>query len=247
MSPLAQPDGSSDLIGSVEVYTPSFAVWNPNNGSDPNNPNPFVNITDPNQNISNQNISNQNISNAEPAIQNISNQNISNQNISNQNISNQNISNASPAIQNISNQNISNQNISNVTVASQNISNQNISNQNISNAPYSDANYAIVNSGNTAHSYRVTLYGNNPNNIPLQVIVTKNSQAPAAVDCTIQSVPQSSVLAQADGTIAASLSDATNPKIPDGTSGNVTVAIGAGRDRVPDPRAVRPRRNRWSI
>jgi hypothetical protein len=226
--PLAQPDGSSDLIGSVEVYTPSFAVWNPNNGSDPNNPNPFINITDPNQNISNQNISNQNISNAEPAIQNISNQNISNQNISNQNISNQNISNASPAIQNISNQNISNQNISNVTVASQNISNQNISNQNISNAPYSDANYAIVNSGNTAHSYRVTLYGNNPNNIPLQVIVTKNSQAPAAVNCTIQSVPQSSVLAQADGTIAASLSDATNPKIPDGTSGNVTVAIAPG-------------------
>src|SRR4029077_18674107 len=208
VSPLPQPDGTTDLIGNVDVYTPSFQVWNPAN------PNPYLNISDPNAAL--QNISNQNISNADPAIQNISNQNISNQNISNQNISNQNISNASPAIQNISNQNISNQNISNVTVASQNISNQNISNQNISNAPYSDANYAIVNSGNTAHSYRVTLYGNNPNNIPLQVIVTKNRHAPAAVNCTIQSVPQSSVLAQADGTIAASLSDATNPKIPDG-------------------------------
>ncbi len=233
VSPLAQPDGSTDLIGSVEVYTPSFAVWNPNNSSDPNNPNPFVNITDPNQNISNQNISNQNISNADPAIQNISNQNISNQNISNQNISNQNISNASPAIQNISNQNISNQNISNVTVANQNISNQNISNQNISNqnisnAPYTDANYAIVNAGNTAHSYRIKLYGNNPNQVPLQVIVTKNSQAPTSVNCTIQSVTQSMVLAEADGTIATTLADATNPNILDGSAGNVTVAIGPG-------------------
>ncbi len=231
--PLAEPDGASQDIGSVEVYTPTFAVWNPSNSNDPNNPNPYVNITDPNQNISNQNISNQNISNADPAIQNISNQNISNQNISNQNISNQNISNPSPAIQNISNQNISNQNISNVTVANQNISNQNISNQNISNqnisnAPYTDANYAIVNSGNTTHSYRVALYGNNPNHIPLQVIATKNSQTPAAIGCTLQSVPQSTVLATANGTIAASIGDATNPNIGDGSLDNATIPIGPG-------------------
>jgi hypothetical protein len=234
VSPLAQPDGTSVDIGSVEVYTPTFAVWNPdNNPGNPDNPNPYVNITDPNQNISNQNISNQNISNADPAIQNISNQNISNQNISNQNISNQNISNPSPAIQNISNQNISNQNISNTTAANQNISNQNISNQNISNqnisnAPYTDANYAIVNTGNTTHSYRLTLYGNNPNNVPLQLIATKNSQTPVAVGCTLQSLPQSTVLTQADGTIASSLDDATDPNISDGSTTNATVAIGPG-------------------
>jgi hypothetical protein len=228
VSPLAQPDGSTIDVGSTEVYTPSFAIWNPSNSSDPNNPNPYVNITDPNQNISNQNISNQNISNADPAIQNISNQNISNQNISNQNISNQNISNPSPAIQNISNQNISNQNISNTTVANQNISNQNISNQNISNAPYSDANYAIVNTGNTAHSYRITLYGNNPYTAPLQIIATKNSQTPVAVGCTLQSLPQSTVLTRADATVSTSLSDATNPNISDGSAANATVSIAPG-------------------
>ena len=187
------------------------------------------------QNISNQNISNQNISNADPAIQNISNQNISNQNISNQNISNQNISNLSPAMQNISNQNISNQNISNTTAANQNISNQNISNQNISNqnisnTPITDATYAMTNVGNTTHSYRVALYGNNATGKPLQVIVTKNSSTPVAVGCTLQSLPQSAVLARSDGApVASSLTgagSATDPNIP-GAS-NTTVSIGPG-------------------
>jgi hypothetical protein len=227
VSPLVQPDGTTVDIGGIEVYTPSFAIWNPSN------PNPYVNISDPNSAL--QNISNQNISNADPAIQNISNQNISNQNISNQNISNQNISNPSPAIQNISNQNISNQNISNTTAANQNISNQNISNQNISNqnisnTPITDATYAVTNTGNTTHSYRVALYGNNPNNTPLQLIVTKNSATPrAAADCTLQSVPQSIALARADGpAVSSTLSDATAPNIDVGAVTNATVPIAPG-------------------
>jgi hypothetical protein len=228
---LTQPDGSTVNIGNVEVYTPSFQVWNSAN------PNPFLNISSPSAGIAVQNISNQNISNADPAIQNISNQNISNQNISNQNISNQNISNPSPAIQNISNQNISNQNISNTTAANQNISNQNISNQNISNqnisnTPITDATYAMTNIGNTTHSYRVALYGNNPNNTPLQVIVTKNSSTPVAVGCTLQSLPQSVVLARADAAPVASTltgsGSATDPNIPDSSSTNSTVLIGPG-------------------
>ncbi|HEV8119072.1 MAG TPA: putative Ig domain-containing protein, partial [Thermoanaerobaculia bacterium] len=232
VSPLVQPEGTTVDIGGIEVYTPSFQVWNPSN------PNPYVNISDPNsalQNISNQNISNQNISNADPAIQNISNQNISNQNISNQNISNQNISNASPAIQNISNQNISNQNISNTTAANQNISNQNISNQNISNqnisnTPVTDATYAVTNTGNTTHSYRVALYGNNPYNTPLQLIVTKNSNTPtAAANCTLQSRPQSIAMARADDAgISSTIPDATAPIIDVGAVTNATVPIGPG-------------------
>ena len=226
VSPLAQPDGTTVDIGGIEVYTPSFQVWNTSN------PNPFINISDPNAAL--QNISNQNISNADPAIQNISNQNISNQNISNQNISNQNISNPSPAVQNISNQNISNQNISNTTAANQNISNQNISNQNISNQNISnttitDATYAVTNTGNTTHSYRVALYGNNPYNTPLQLIVTKNSATPTSVGCTLQSLPQSISLARADAAlVATSLADASNPDIPDGAATNATVPIAPG-------------------
>jgi hypothetical protein len=213
VSPLAQPDGTIVPIGTIEIYTPTLSLWNPAN------PNPFLNITDPNQNISNQNISNQNISNPDPAIQNISNQNISNQNISNQNISN-----PDPAVQNISNQNISN-----TTVSNQNISNQNISNQNISNTTISDTTYAVTNTGNTTHSYRVALYGDNPTNVPLQVIVTKNYATPASVGCTLQTVPQSTVLANVnDAVIAPTLAAATDPDIPDGSTTNATMALAPG-------------------
>src|SRR5207344_3356283 len=51
VSPLAQPEGTVVNIGNTEVYTPTFQVWNPNN------PNPYVQISDPNaalQNITNQ-------------------------------------------------------------------------------------------------------------------------------------------------------------------------------------------------
>ena len=230
VSPLVQPDGTTVNIGGTEVYTPSFQVWNPSN------PNPYLNISDPNsalQNISNLTPS-QNISNADPAIQNISNQNISNQNISNQNISNQNISNPSPAIQNISNQNISNQNISNTTAANQNISNQNISNQNISNqnisnTPITDATYAVTNSGNTTHSYRIALFGQSTTAPPLQLIVTKNSSIPTAVNCALQSVPQSISLGRVDGPpVTTSLADASSPNIPIGDPNNLTVPIAPG-------------------
>jgi hypothetical protein len=215
VSPLAQPDGTTTDIGTVEIYTPTLSLWNPEN------PNPFLNITDPNQNISNQNISNQNISNADPAIQNISNQNISNQNISNQNISN-----PDPAVKSISNQNISNQNISN-----QNISNQNISNQNISNTAITDTTYAVTNSGNTTHSYRVALYGNNPTNAPLQLIVTKNYSTPTSVGCALQNMPQTTVLANVNNAVIVppdKLPSATDPDIPDGAATNATMALAPG-------------------
>src|SRR6185369_1284817 len=120
------------------------------------------------------------------------------------NISNLNISNADPAILNISNLNISNLNLSNL----------NISNLNISNTPVSDATYAVVNSGNTAHSYRVALYGNNPNNVPLQVIVTKNSTTPTSASCVLLNQPQSVVVSNVNAAlISADLASATNPNI----------------------------------
>jgi hypothetical protein len=223
---LAQPDGTTADIGSLEIYTPSFQIWNPAN------PNPYVNISNASSAI--QSVF---LTNADPAIQNIANQNIANQNIANDNISNQNIANPSPAIQNIANQNIANQNIANTTaanqnIANQNIANQNIANQNIANTPITDATYAVTNTGNTAHSYRVALYGNNTSQAPLQVIVTKNSSTPVAVGCTLQSLPQSLVLSRADAPpIATSLTgagSATDPNIPDSSSSNATVAVGPG-------------------
>jgi len=220
VSPLAQPEGTTVNIGDTEIYTPTFQVWNSTN------PNPYIQISDPNaalQNITNQN-ANQNITNADPAIQNITNQNITNQNITNQNITN-----VSPAVQNITNQNITNQNITNTTAANQNITNQNISNQNITNTPFTDATYAVTNTGNTAHSYRIALLGPNTNAPPLQLIVTKNSTTPTAAGCDLQSVPQSLALARADtAPVTTSLSSASNPNIPDGAETNATVAIAPG-------------------
>ncbi len=210
VSPLAQPDGTTADIGTLEIYTPGFQVWNPAN------PNPFLNISNPNQAL---NISNLNISNADPAILNISNLNISNLNISNLNISN-----PDPAALNFSNLNISN-----TTAANLNISNLNISNLNISNQPVSDSTYAVTNSGNTAHSYRVALYGNNPLNTPLQVVVTKNSTTPASFNCTLQNEPQSVVVSSVgDAQVSADLGAATNPNIPDGSVSNTTMALAPG-------------------
>ena len=88
----------------------------------------------------------------------------------------------------------------------------------------------MTNVGNTTHSYRVALYGNNSTGTPLQVIVTKNSSTPVAVGCTLQSLPQSSVLARSDGApVASSLTgvgSATDPNIPG--SSNTTISVGPG-------------------
>ena len=211
VSPLAQPDGTTANIGTLEIYTPGFQVWNPSN------PNPFLNISNPNQVL---NISNLNISNADPAILNISNLNISNLNISNLNISN-----PDPAALNISNLNISNTTAANLP----NISNLNISNLNISNTPVTDTTYAVTNSGNTAHSYRVALFGNNPYNTPLQVVVTKNSTTPASASCVLLNQPQSVVVSSvADAPIMSTIASATDPNIPDGSSTNSTMALAPG-------------------
>jgi hypothetical protein len=210
VSPLAQPDGTTVDIGTLEIYTPGFQVWNPAN------PNPFLNISNPNQVL---NISNLNISNVDPSILNISNLNISNLNISNLNISN-----PDPA-----ELNISNLNISNTAAANLNISNLNISNLNISNAPLTDSTYAVTNSGNTAHSYRVALYGNNPYNTPVQVIVTKNSTTPASASCTLLNQPQSVVVSNVnDALIESNLAAAASPNIPDSSVSNTTMALAPG-------------------
>jgi hypothetical protein len=210
VSPLAQPDGTIADIGSLEIYTPTFEVWNPAN------PNPFLSISNPNQILS---ISNLSISNVDPAILSISNLSISNLSISNLSISN-----PDPAILSISNLNTSN-----TAAANLSISNLSISNLSISNTPITDATYAVTNSGNTSHSYRVALYGNNNTNAPLQVIVTKNSTTPTSVACTLQNTPQSIAVASSpNAAVAATLADATNPNIGDGSAGNTTMALAPG-------------------
>ena len=94
----------------------------------------------------------------------------------------------------------------------------------------------MTNSGNTAHSYRVALYGNNPNNTPLQVIVTKNSTTPASVACTLFNQPQSVVVSNVDDALISSdLASAADPNIPDGSVSNSDDGSGAGRDGLRDP------------
>jgi uncharacterized protein YjbI with pentapeptide repeats len=230
---LVQPDGAPPLTNG-EIYTPSFATINISNT------NPFINISNANENI---NISNAttgaiNISNPDPAIINISNSTTSNINISNTspsniNISNINISNTDPAVINISNTdptiNISNSTTANINISNINISNINISNINISNTPVTDATYQVTNSGNTSHSYRVALYGSNPNAVPLQLITTKTYGTPTAAGCAL--VQQSQNVRYADVSaplVASTLSDATNPAIADSDLRNSTLSLAPG-------------------
>src|SRR5262249_2933512 len=217
VSPLAQPDGSTADIGTLEIYTPGFQVWNPAN------PNPFLNISNPNEVL---NISNLNISNVDPAILNISNLNISNLNISNLNISN-----PDPTALNISNLNISNTAAPNLNISNLNTSNLTTSNLTTANVPSPDATYAIPNSGNTAHSYHLALFGNTPN-VPVQVILTKNSTTPTSVNCNLQNLPQSVVVSNVDSGVVVTpdqgLGSAASPNIADSASTNSTVALAPG-------------------
>jgi len=220
VSPLIQPDGTNFNIGGLEVYTPKFEVW------DSNSTTPFLNIGNPDLsilNIGNLNIGNLNIGNADPIL------NIGNLNIGNLNIGNLNIGNTDPANLNIGNLNIGNATAANLNIGNLNIGNLNIGNLNIGNTPVSDASYAIKNDGNTTHSYRVALYGNNPNNTALQIIVTKSSTTPTSVGCTLQNLPQGVVVATVNNAqVAATLPDATNPKITDSSVSNATVSLAPG-------------------
>jgi hypothetical protein len=93
----------------------------------------------------------------------------------------------------------------------------------------SETTYAVVNSGNTAHSYRVALFGNNASNVPLQVIVTKNSTTPASANCALLNQPQSVVLSNVnDAAIAPDLASASNPNITDSGVANSTIALAPG-------------------
>jgi hypothetical protein len=59
--------------------------------------------------------------------------------------------------------------------------------------------------------------------------VTKNSTTPTSVVCTLQTAPQSIVVASVgNAPIATSLSDATDPDIPDGSASNATIALAPG-------------------
>jgi hypothetical protein len=220
VSPLTQPDGTNVNIGGLEVYTPTFEVW------DPNNANPFLNIGNPDisiLNIGNLNIGNLNIGNAAPIL------NIGNDSVGNLNIGNLNIGNTDPANLNIGNLNIGNATEANLNIGNLNIGNLNIGNLNIGNTAVSDASYAVDNTGNTTHSYRVALYGNNPNSTPLQLIVTKNATTPTSVNCTLQSLPQGEVVATVNNAqMASSIQDATDPKIQDSSVSNATVSLAPG-------------------
>jgi hypothetical protein len=220
VSALAQPDGTTLDINGLEVYSPTFEVW------DANNTNPFLNIGNPDVsilNIGNLNIGNLNIGNADPIL------NIGNDSVGNLNIGNLNIGNVDPAILNIGNLNIGNATEANLNIGNLNIGNLNIGNLNIGNTPVSDASYSVKNAGNTTHSYRVALYGNNTNNTPLQIIVTKASSTPTSVGCTLQSSPQGVVVATVNNAqMATSIDDATDPKITDSSVSNATVSLAPG-------------------
>jgi hypothetical protein len=230
---LLQPDGTSVDIAGFEVYTPSLQVW------DQNSTNPFLNIGNPDLsilNIGNLNIGNLNIGNADPIL------NIGNLNIGNLNIGNLNIGNTDPANLNIGNLNIGNVTYANLNIGNLNIGNLNIGNLNIGNTPVSDSSYAVTNSGNTSHSYRVALYGNNPNNnTPVQLIVTKNSTTPTSVGCTLQSLPQGVVVTTVNNAqIASTVPDATNPDITDSSVTNATVSLKPGETVFVTLRAALP-------
>ena len=220
VSNLTQPDGTNVNIGGLEVYTPTFEVWDSNSAT------PYLNIGNPDLsilNIGNLNIGNLNIGNADPIL------NIGNLNIGNLNIGNLNIGNTDPANLNIGNLNIGNATEANLNIGNLNIGNLNIGNLNIGNTPVSDASYSVKNAGNTTHSYHVALYSSSQTNTPVQLIVTKNSTTPTSVNCTLQALPLGEVVTTVNNAqMLTSLADAKSPNIPGSDVSNATVSLAPG-------------------
>jgi hypothetical protein len=75
----------------------------------------------------------------------------------------------------------------------------------------------------------VALFGSNATNVPLQLILTKNTTMPTSVDCQLQNQPQGVVLANvANAPVEATLAAASNPNITDSSLVNATAALAPG-------------------
>ena len=208
---LLQPDGTSDPISSIEIYVPTVGAAS----------------------VTNANVTNANVTNA-----NVTNASVTNANVTNASVTNTHLAN--PDLANVTNANVTNANVTNANVTNASVTNASVTNANVTNAPLSDATYTVTNTGNTTHSYNVTVVGTAPT-APLQLIVSRSYTNPVALNCQLLEEPRDVVVASVDDVTPAvvpSGSFVPDPNIADPRPSNATFALGPGESALVTLRGV---------
>ncbi len=141
-----------------------------------------------------------------------------------------------PAIQNpaIQNPAIQNQNYNaafNPAIQNPAIQNPAIQNPAIQNTTLSDAVYPVTNTGNTSASYAVKLFGMNPNNVTLQLILAKQyftNTADSLTGCQLAQRADYNVFANIINPILTPVASLSDPDIFDPNANNATLWLSPG-------------------
>ncbi|MFZ3211258.1 MAG: putative Ig domain-containing protein [Terriglobales bacterium] len=187
-------------------------------------------------------VSNPAVSNAEvynPAVSNpaVSNPAVSNPAVSNLDVLNPAVSNpavSNPAVSNpaVSNQAVSaalNPAVSNATISNPAVSNPAVSNPAVSNTAVADVSYQLTNNGNTTATYSIQLFGSNPSNLLLQLILNKVYYLNEANGCELAQQPTNVILSNIPNPpIVTNPSNLGTPAVSNPAVSNATVAVPPG-------------------
>src|SRR5262249_54319081 len=107
-----------------------------------------------------------------------------------------------------------------------------IGNPAIGNQTVTDANYTVVNTGNTAASYAVKLFGTQPAGTSLQLILSKLYSTPTQQNCQLAPKTQNVILANIPNPVFTALGSLGDPNLSDPSTTNATIALGPGESGV---------------
>ncbi|MCI0351168.1 MAG: putative Ig domain-containing protein [Acidobacteriales bacterium] len=118
--------------------------------------------------------------------------------------------------------------ITNPAITNPAIVNPAITNPAIVNQTVTDANYTVVNTGNTAASYAVKLFGTQPAGTSLQLILSKLYRTPAQQNCQLALETENVVLASIPDPVLTPLATLGDPNLADPAITNATLSLAPG-------------------
>ena len=122
--------------------------------------------------------------------------------------------------------------IGNPAIGNPAIGNPAIGNPAIANQTVTDANYTVVNTGNTAASYAVKLFGTQPAGTSLQLILSKLYSTPNQQNCQLGQKTQYVVLANIPDPVFTPSATLGDPNLTDASTTNSTISLAPGESGV---------------
>jgi hypothetical protein len=181
--------------------------------------------------IGSANVTSANVTSANVTSANVTSANVTSANVTSANVTSTHIAN--PDLANVTSANVTSANVTSANVTSANVTSAplaNVTSANVTSAAISDANFVVENTGNTTHSYYVQIVGSAPGT-PLQLIVSRPSFSPIALDCELFVEPRPVVVVNVPDVSGAIVPPGTalgDPNIPDPRPTNVTLTLAPG-------------------